>query len=113
MVLCTWYRLRRRLRPTRLLRDGDADAPQEARVHRGRQRIGLCVGRRTFLPALVQRLGNEEHALASGTPAVHHHVPLAGETYFENSIRRLSAMTGKLHGAIAHAYRIARAGTAR
>src|ERR1017187_4090057 len=91
--------------PTRLLGDGDAEAPQEARINCRRQRIGPCVRWRTCLPALVQRLGNKEHTVASGAPEVDHHIPLAAETDFEDSIRRLSAMTGKLHGAIAHAYR--------
>src|ERR1019366_3323456 len=91
--------------PTRLLGDGDAEAPQEARVCRRRKRIGARVRWWTLLPALVQRLGNEEHAVAGGAPEVHHHIPLTGEPNFQDSIRRLSATTGKLHGAIAHAYR--------
>jgi hypothetical protein len=66
-----------------------------------------------LLPALVRRLGNKEDAVAHGAPEVHHHIPLAGETNFEDSIRRLSATTGELHGAIAHASYIERAGGAQ
>src|ERR1039458_5384640 len=39
---------------------------------------------------------------AGGTPEVHDHVLVAGETNFEDSIRRLAATTGELHGSITH-----------
>ena len=91
-----------------LLRGRDADAVQEACVFRRRLGFGLPVGRGTRFLALVERMGNKEHAAAGGAPEVHHDMPAAGETNFENSIRHLSAITGKRHSSVTHGSVISR-----
>ena len=53
-------------------------------------------------------MGNEEDAAASGALEVHYHMPVARETNFEDSIRHLSAITGKLHSSVTHGSFISR-----
>src|SRR5450759_3489858 len=89
--------------------DCDTEALQEAGIFRRRLGFGLRVRWGTRLLALVERLGTEEHAAARGAPEVHHHMPVAGETNFEDSMRRLSAIAVELHGSITHASVIPRA----
>src|ERR1017187_5038066 len=85
-----------------LLGVGDAETVQEAQVFRRRLRLNLAVRCGTRLLALFQGVRCEEHAVASGAPEVHHHMPVTGETNFQDAFGRLSAITGKLHGSITH-----------
>jgi hypothetical protein len=88
----------------------DADALQELRVFQGViEGMGALVGLRAEHATFGQRLGNEEYPITRGAPEVDHHMPVTGETDFQDAVGDFSAVARQRKGTIAHVNVIARA----